>query len=72
MGKLFYINTATNLVDRIITPEGEAGKVEGVTAEVAQWEERQGERVPTRIIWRRGVEVLMEYQQTNFAHTAQR
>jgi hypothetical protein len=70
--RLFYINTATNLIDQVITPEGEADTAMEVVAEVAQWEERQGERVPARIIWRRGAEVLMEYQLTNFAHNARR
>ena len=68
--RLFYINTATNLIDQVVMPEGEAGKAAAVTAEVAQWEEQRGERMPVHIIWRSGGEVLMEYQQTNFAHTA--
>jgi hypothetical protein len=68
--RLFYINTATNLIDRVITPGGEASTE--VVAEVAQWEERQGERVPARIVWKSGAEVLMEYRQTSFVHTTRR
>lgn len=55
--RLFYINSQTGLIDRIVSEEGG----QKITAEIVQWSEEDGEVVPSRIVWRRDGATLMEF-----------
>lgn len=61
--RLYYVNVATGLIDRIIS------EVQGqrITAALT-WTSIQGEKVPLQITWTRDRQTLMQYQLTNFVH----
>ena len=65
--RLYYINTSTGLIDRIVS------EVNGqqIVAEISGWGEANGEKVPTEIIWTRQGQTLMTYRLTNFSHNQQ-
>lgn len=65
--RLYYINTSTGLIDRIVS------EVNGqqIVAEISAWGEANGEKVPTEIIWTRQGQTLMTYRLTNFSHNQQ-
>lgn len=54
--RLFYINTGTGLIDKIVAEEDGAQ----VEAEFSEWREQNGEKIPARIRWTRQAEPLME------------
>ena len=60
--RLYYLNTTTNLIDRIVSQEQD----EMVVAEISRWTEVGGEKLPSRITWSRRGQVVMQYQLTNF------
>jgi len=62
--RLYYVNTATGLIDRI------ESEVEGqrIVAVISGWTEPSGEKVPTQITWTRQGQTLMQYSLTNFSH----
>ena len=64
--RLYYLNTTTGLIDRIV------GEVNGeqIVAELT-WTESSGEKVPARITWKRQGHAIMEYSLTNFSHADQ-
>lgn len=65
--RLYYINSTTNLVDRIVSEmQGET-----VTAELSGWTTVQGEKVPSQITWSRQGQVVMQFSLTNFSHSNQ-
>lgn len=66
--RLFYINTATGLLDRVVSPISDGA----VTAEFAGWTEQEGERSPRAMVWRRGAEAVMELSVTGVAHQRRR
>ncbi len=45
--RLYYINTKTGLIDRIVSEVAD----HRIEATLSQWQEQSGERFPTRIIW---------------------
>jgi hypothetical protein len=61
--RLYYINTATGLIDRI------ESEVEGqrIVAEISSWTEQNGEKLPAQIVWTRAGKTLMQYSLTNFS-----
>jgi hypothetical protein len=62
--RLYYINTRTGLIDRIISEiEGER-----VEAALSGWTEVNGEKVPGEITWTRQGQTIMQFHLTNFAH----
>jgi hypothetical protein len=65
--RLYYINTATGVIDRIVS------EVNGqqIVAEISAWDEANGEKVPTEITWTRQGQTLMTYRLTNFSHNQQ-
>lgn len=65
--RLYYINTSTGLIDRIV------GEVDGIrmVAEISGWSDAHGEKVPTEITWTRQGQTVMHYRLTNFSHSAQ-
>lgn len=62
--RLYYVNTATGLIDRI------ESEVEGqrIVAVISGWTEHSGEKVPTQITWTRQGQTLLQYSLTNFSH----
>jgi hypothetical protein len=64
--RLYYLNAVTGLIDRI---ESQA-QGRRITAEISGWTDQNGEKVPTQITWTRDGQVLMQYQLTNFSHSA--
>ena len=62
--RIYYINIATGLPDRI---EYQLNGRE-MRAEFLAWNEAQGERTPSHIRWSSGGQPVMEYQVTNVSH----
>lgn len=62
--RLYYLNTATGLIDRI------ESEVEGrrIVAEIS-WTAQNGEQLPAQIVWTREGQTLMQYSLTNFSHS---
>jgi len=63
--RLYYINTATGLIDRI------ESEVDGqrIVAEISSWTEQNGEKLPAQIVWTRDGQALMQYSLTNFSQS---
>ena len=63
--RLYYLNTATGLIDRI------ESEVQGrrLVAEISSWIEQDGEKVPAQIVWTRDGQTLMRYSLTNFSQS---
>ena len=62
--RLFYINSATGLIDRIVSRLGD----ETVEALISSWTEQSGEKVPAQITWSIAGRPVMSYQATSFSH----
>lgn len=62
--RLYYINTATGLIDKVLSQE----QGETITAELSGWTSQGGEQVPTRITWVRNKQVIMELRLNNIGH----
>lgn len=60
--RLYYINSATGLIDRVVSREQGLD----VTAEITDWSERAGEQVPAHIVWTRQGQVIMDFRLNNF------
>ena len=61
--RLYYINEATDLIDRVVS------EVDGQQIEAGiQWTENNGEQIPSNIKWTRSGEDLMEFEITAFSH----
>jgi len=62
--RLYYINTATGFIDRIVS------EIQGqrIVAEISGWTEVNGEKVPSQINWARQGQTLMQYHLTTFTH----
>jgi hypothetical protein len=65
--RLYYINCATGLIDRIVSEEGG----EQVTAEITDWSEVNGEKLPAHIRWTKNGQTLMEFRLKGFSHGPQ-
>lgn len=63
--RLYFINTASGLIDKVVSQENG----ETITAGFSSWVNQGGEFVPTRIIWKKGQQIAMEFTLTNVAHT---
>src|SRR5829696_607988 len=61
--RLYYINVQTGLIDKIVS-EVRGEKIE---ANVLQWVDQAGEKVPSRMVWKRGNETVQEFRLTSFA-----
>lgn len=62
--RLYYINSATGLIDRVVSQE----QGQTITAEFSAWTSLNGETLPTRIVWKLGDQVVMELTLTNASH----
>lgn len=65
--RLYYLNTRTGLIDRVVS---ELHSQE-VVAEFS-WTEVGGESVPSRVVWKRGGQVLMRFDLGGFSHAEQK
>ena len=59
----YYINVQTGLIDKIVS-EVRGEKIE---ANVLQWVDQGGEKIPSHIVWKRGEETMQEFRLTSFA-----
>jgi hypothetical protein len=66
--RLYYINSETGLIEKIVSEED---GVE-VSAELTDWVTRNGETLPSRVTWRRAGAVVMEFALTSSAFGADR
>jgi hypothetical protein len=62
--RLYYINTRTGLIDRIVS-EVEGERVE---ATMSGWTDVNGEKVPGEITWTRQGQTVMQFRLSNFSH----
>lgn len=63
--RLFYINSNTGLIDRIVSRLGD----ETVEAQIWSWTEDSGEKVPAQITWSVDGRAVMSYQATTVSHS---
>jgi hypothetical protein len=61
--RLYYLNTVTGLIDKIISQEQDGS----VVAELTGWTTVNGEKVPSHITWSRQGQVIMQFALTNFS-----
>lgn len=62
--RLYYINTVTGLLDKVVTEEGG----ERVEAVLSNWVEHGGEWQPSRVTWSKGGQAIMELIVANASH----
>ena len=62
--RLYYINASTGLIDKVAYEEG--GQT--IVADLSGWIDQAGETVPTRIVWTRNKQVLMELVASSISH----
>lgn len=63
--RLYYINSQTGLIDRIVSQlDGES-----IEAVINAWSENSGETTPSHITWSIGGRVVMRYQLTSVSHS---
>ena len=60
--RLYYLNVQTGLIDKIVS-EVRGEKIE---ANVVQWVDQGGEKMPAHIVWKRGDETVQEFRLTSF------
>ena len=60
--RLYYINVQTGLIDKIVS-EVRGEKIE---ANVLQWVDQGGEKIPSQIVWKRGDETVQEFRLASF------
>lgn len=66
--RLYYLNSRTGLIDRVDSVE----QGETVVAELSGWANHQGELLPTRIVWKRQGQVIMELSVAGSSHGPRR
>jgi hypothetical protein len=66
-GRLYYINTATGLIDKVVSSEQDGA----IEAEFSNWTTVNGEKVPSRITWSRQGQVIMQFSLSTFSHSNQ-
>jgi len=59
----YYINVQTGLIDKIVSEV----RGEKIAANVLQWVDQGGEKIPSHIVWKRGEETVQEFRLTSFA-----
>ena len=53
--RVFYINTSTGLIDKVLSNEGDT-----IQAQISGWSQQAGETIPTHITWTRNNTVVMD------------
>jgi len=64
--RLYYINTKTGLIDRIVC-DSEGDRIE---ANFSDWTDRSGEKFPSAITWTSNGRTLMSFNLTNVSYVA--
>lgn len=59
--RLYYINVQTGLIDKVVSEF----KGETIEANILEWSEQAGEKVPSHIVWKRGNENVQEFRLTS-------
>lgn len=62
--RLYYINSTTGLLERVVSQEEEAI----LSAEVSDWVNQGGEQIPTHTTWSRDGRIVMELQLTGVSY----
>ncbi|HIK12994.1 MAG TPA: hypothetical protein IGS52_22500 [Oscillatoriaceae cyanobacterium M33_DOE_052] len=62
--RIYYINVSTGLIEKVVSEE----QGETIVAELSGWASQDGEMVPTRIVWSRNNQVIMELSLNNIGH----
>src|SRR5882672_7785465 len=65
--RLYYINTKTGLIDKIVSQL----RGETIEADVSDWSEQNGEKVPIQITWTQRGQTILQYRLTNFSRWQQ-
>ncbi len=65
--RLYYINTVTGLVDKVVS-EASGALIE---ANFTAWTEQDGEKFPSHISWTRDGQETMSFRLTNVSHSRQ-
>ena len=60
--RLYYINATTGLIDKIVSENGG----ERTEANLNEWSTREGETLPSRIVWTRNGQTIMEFKLNSF------
>lgn len=60
--RLYYINVQTGLIDKIVSEV----RGEQIEANVLQWVDQGGEKIPSHMVWKRGDETVQEFRVTSF------
>ena len=60
--RLYYLNVQTGLIDRIVSEV----RGENIEANVVQWVDQGGEKIPSHLVWKRGDETVQEFRLTSF------
>ena len=63
--RLYFINAVNGMIDKVISQENG----ETITAELFSWDNRDNEVVPSRIVWKRDHQVIMEFLLASVTHT---
>ena len=63
--RLYYLNSQTGLIDRVVSQGGD----ETVEAEISAWTDIAGEKIPARITWSSAGRGIMSYQLNSFSHS---
>jgi hypothetical protein len=63
--RLYYVNTQTGFVEKVVSEDEGGAKVEAVLSE---WGTHAGEALPSRVTWSRGGRVLMELTTLSVGH----
>ena len=62
--RLYLINSTTGLIDKIVSQEGGLT----ITAELSDWVNQNNELSPSRIVWKQGQQIIMEFAFTSVSH----
>ncbi len=62
--RLYYINSATGLIDKVVSEE----QGQTLTAEFSAWVTQNGETIPSRTVWKLNEQTIMELNLTNVTH----
>jgi hypothetical protein len=65
--RLYYVNARTGLIDKIVSEL----RGERIEAELSEWTDQNGEKVPGQITWTKKGQILMQYRLTTFSHSQQ-
>jgi hypothetical protein len=62
--RLYYVNTATGLIDKIVSQ----ARGETIEARISAWTEVAGEKVPAEVNWTKDGHTMMQFRLSNFSH----